>query len=1051
MAHFSLATQRFAGRDAGQTELGSWEPLGPGNVGGRTKALVIDPTNPNTMYAAAAEGGIWKSVTAGQSWMPLTDSLPTLAMSSLAIDPTNRNTLYAGSGEQLPGQGIFKSLDGGQTWTQLTQTAGFAYVFSIAISPSRPTNIYAATDSGVWSSTDGGATWTNALPSTGGCFSTVVRGDQPSDIVFATCSQPNGYPLVALQVEIWSNQPGGAYEIYRGDMASGNWQMVFSAPNMGPTALAIAPTAPGTIYALATNSDTSSPFWDALLGLYASDQGGVSGSWGLRADTSDPNSITANMLSYPATPPDCSYSVSGLHSGQGGWNLGLAVDPTNSQTLFAAGVRLSRSQDGGRTFAGITTTAHTDFHAWAIPPGYNGASNQTLFVTNDGGVYMTGDALTQAESLPCSQPFYDFSGSTLINGLQVTQFYHGAVTAGGGLYLGGSQDTSTVLGSAAAPSQWTTVYGGDGGMSAFDPLDPNTMYVEYEHGGFARTSDGGITVIPATTGITEPATDFPFVTYFALDPHNSRILYFGGNQLWRSVDGAQTWAAAGPNTGAAITTIAVNPDNSGQVMYGDVNGVIYNGAIYNGTIGPAGTSWSTSQPRSGYVSRIVFDPTQAGLVYATYATFRSQPSDSQVYVSTYGGNTWSAAIGSGLPDIPVHALLIDPDLSSTLYAGTDIGLFVSFDSGHTWAADNSFLSVVTESLQIDRDGASKYLFAFTYGRGAWRVNLTPGAAGCTYAVSPQSFSTNGSGAGLYAVAVNTAPGCNWAASALLSSPYVRIQSPAGGSGPGTLYFMAGGNFSEAAPSLQFSIQDQIVTINQAAASQSIEAFDTLSGGDVIASLPFYRAGGFNALTSSPQDPVHSCTGSADLSTGWFLFTASATQSIDVGSATDSPTVLTVYPMQGSALGREIGCATNSSNAGVNLSLQFDAVAGNRYAIEISGVGQPLAQVERVTVTVQALPIVAVSAGSVNLEPRKSTQCTATVSFTPNTAVRWIAQYGSIDANGNYTAPSNFSGQILTDTVTAISLADPNASASLTLSIRPEGRHENPIHKTDKRR
>ncbi len=241
------------------------------------------------------------------------------------------------------------------------------------------------------------------------------------------------------------------------------------------------------------------------------------------------------------------------------------VDPTDSQTLFAAGVRLSRSQDGGRTFAGLTTTAnalgHTDFHAYAFDANYNGSSDQTLFSTNDGGVYRSDIARTAAETLSCSQPFYSLTGGAVNSNLQVTQFYHGVVTPGGGLYLGGSQDTAMLLGSAAAPTNWTPVYGGDGGMSAFDPLDPNVMYFEYEGLEFARTIDGVDTYIHSTTGIAEPATDFPFVTYFALDPNHAQTLYIGGHQLWQSVDGAQSWHAASPNTGAAISAIAVNPNN----------------------------------------------------------------------------------------------------------------------------------------------------------------------------------------------------------------------------------------------------------------------------------------------------------------------------------------------------------------------------------------------------------------------------------------------------------------------------------------------------------
>lgn len=1033
MPHYSLARRRFVPADAaGPVALGSWQPLGPGNVGGRTKALVIDPTSPATMYAASATGGIWKTTNSGVSWIPLTDSLPVLAMSSLALDPTNPRTLYAGSGEQMPGAGIFKTTDGGQTWTQLAPTAGFAYVYSIAISPSRPTNLYAATDSGLWTSPDGGATWTNSLPSPGGCYYTVVRGDQPADIAFATCSQTNGYPLVQLQTEIWSYPPGGNYAIYRGDMSSGTWQMVFTAANMGPTALAIAPTAPDTIYALATNDDPTSPFDLALLGFYASDQGGLPGTWEPRADTSDANSITTNMLSYHSYPPDCSYQISGLHAGQGGWNLGLVVDPTDSQTIFAAGVGLTRSQDGGRTFAGITATMHTDNHAYAFHPNYNAGSNQTLFETNDGGVYRTDIARTQAVSFSCSQPFYTLTGAAVNNGLQGSQFYHGAVTPGGGVYLGGLQDNAVVLGSAAAPSQWLAIYGGDGGMSLFDPLDPNIMYYEYQGLRIARTIDGANTTSLAIGGISEPAADFPFVTYFTLDPNHPQTLYIGGYQLWQSNSGAQSWTPASPNTGAAITAIAVNPANSAQVIYGDVTGT-----IYNGTITSAGNTWTSTQPRSGYVSRIVFDSTQPGLVYATYATFRGQAGDNELYISTDGGNTWAVPSASNLPDIPVHALLIDPDTPSTLYIGTDLGIFVSFDSGVTWANDTSFPAVVTESLQIDKNGATKYLYAFTYGRGAWSVNLTPGAVECTYTVSPQSFSMNGASGQLYSIHVDTAPGCAWAASAAQSLPYIRLQSPAGGVGPGDLYFMVGTNFSGATRFLPITIQDQTVNITQSTLTQSSQAFDELSSAPAIPSLPYYRAGAFNVLTTNRNDPVHSCTGSQDLSSGWFTYVATADEWIDVGSLTSSiPVVLTAYPLVGGRLGGEIACATNTVNPVAPVSLSFPVTAGSRYAIEIAGVGQTFANVSRVTITVQTLPTVAITSGATSLAAGQATQFTAAVSGVPNTAVRWSALYGTIDRYGNYTPPPNLApGQAFTDTVTATSFADPNASATVAVTVQ----------------
>jgi len=1033
MPKYSLA-RRHAGRQdaAAAVSLGDWQPLGPDNVAGRTKALVIDPTAPDTMYAATATGGIWKSLDAGVGWFPLTDSLPVLAMSSLALDPTNPQTLYAGSGEQMPGAGIFKTTDGGQTWTQLAQTAGFAYVYSIAISPSRPSNLYAATDSGLWASNDGGATWTNSMPSSGGCYYTVVRGDQPADIVFGTCSQTNGYPLVQLQTEIWSYPPGGNYAIYRGDMGAGSWQMVMSVPNMGPTALAIAPTAPDTIYALATSSDATSPFDLALLGFYVSDQGGLPGTWQERADISDPNSITTNMLSYHAVPPDCTYGISGLHSGQGGWNLGLAVDPADSHTIFAAGVALTRSQDGGRTFAGITPTMHTDNHAYAFHPYYNGSSNQTLFETNDGGVYRMDQVRTQAVSYSCSQPFYTFTGSAMNTALQSIQFYHGAVTQGGGLYLGGAQDNGVLLGSAATAGQWASIYGGDGGMSLFDPLDANILYTEYQGLKIARTTDGSDTFALALTGINEPAGDFPFVTYFVIDPNHPQNLYIGGYQLWASTDYAQTWSAASPNNGTAITTIAVNPTNSSQVMYGDLTGTIYNGAIH-----PAGNTWASSQPRSGYVSDIVFDTAQPGLVYATYSTFRGQPTDSELYVSTDGGINWLEPTGSNLPDIPVHVLVIDPDVHSTLYIGTDLGLFVSFDSGVTWAVDSSFPAVVTESLQIDQNGGAKHLYAFTYGRGAWRVNLTPDVTECTYSVSPASFSIDGNSGQLLSVNVDTAAGCAWSASAVQSLPYVRLQSPAGRVGPGTLYFMVGANFSGSKRFLPITVQNQPVYITQTSINLSSAAFDELSSAPALPSLPYYRAGAFNGLTANRTDPVHSCTGSADQGTGWFTYTAAQNQTIDVtASAGGSAAVLTAYPLVNGRLGAEIGCASNSANTVSNPSIQFPATAGARYAIEIAGLNGALGVTSRASVTIQALPVVTITGGSANLGPGQGTQFTASITGTPNTAVRWVAQFGTIDQSGNYTPPPNLQpGQTFTDTVTAVSFADANASASVTVTVQ----------------
>ena len=704
---------------------GAWEPLGPVNVGGRTKALVIDPINPATMYAGAATGGVWKTTDAGNSWFPLTDHLPTLAVNSLVMDPSNNNTLYVGTGEVIPGQGIFKTTDGGQTWTQLQGTAGFAYVYSLAISSSRPGNIYAGTDSGVWSSVDGGANWTQSY-ATGSCFSVAVRGDQPSDVVFAACTPQPGSPLAYFPQDPEISGGFASYAIYQdSDGSPGNWTFVFSAVEMGPTVLAIAPSAPNTIYALAADNNSNSAFANALAGLYASDQGGGAGTWQQRASTSDAASYTANILSYPQYDQGCSYGTSQGHRGQGSWNLGLAVDPTNSQVVFTAGPQLSRSTDGGRTFSGLSTTSnlffHTDFHAFAFHPNYDGAANQTLFATLDGGVYRSDVARTNSGFKACgSDQYYNLTGGAMINGLQIAQFYSGAVAPGGAGYLGGTQDTCSMV-SVPGQTSWKVIYNGDGGMTAFDPSDPQTFYVAStaapSNPPLLKSTDGGQSLKWAAGGITAGSGNGVF-NGLAVDPNNPLTVYYGLGALWRSQDGAGSWTVISPLTGAPIAAIGVNPFHSAEVIFGNNNGFVFHGSA---------DAWTSVQPRSGYVSSFAFDPSHDGVIYATYSTFRSQATDSQIYVSKDHGATWSALGIGSLPDIPVHVLIVDPESAATLYIGTDMGVFVSFDSGSTWAHDSSLPSVITESLVLDAvpgvGGRIGSLYAFTHGRGAWKVRL----------------------------------------------------------------------------------------------------------------------------------------------------------------------------------------------------------------------------------------------------------------------------------------------------------------------------------------
>ena len=247
---------------------------------------------------------------------------------------------------------------------------------------------------------------------------------------------------------------------------------------------------------------------------------------------------------------------------------------------------------------------------------------------------------------------------------------------------------------------------------------------------FRKSIDGGATFLDnpnTSTGFWNDGigdTGFLLVAPLVMDPNDSQRLWTGGTRLWRSNDQGDTWSQAGAPTATSISAIAVAPSDPNFALAGTQAGAIHRTAIGLTTV--AGTVWTPVTPRAGYVSSLAFDPTNANVAYATYSTFGGI----HVYKTLNAGATWADADGAGvtgIPDIPVHSIAIDPIDSQRLYAGTDLGVFVSLNGGTTWAVENTgFAKVVTEALVVN--GAN--LYAFTHGRGVWRVALT-GAAQTT--------------------------------------------------------------------------------------------------------------------------------------------------------------------------------------------------------------------------------------------------------------------------------------------------------------------------------
>ncbi|MDX2175924.1 MAG: sialidase family protein [Candidatus Sumerlaeia bacterium] len=726
-------------------DVASWTELGPGNIGGRTRTILISRANANNMWTAGVGGGVWRSTDAGANWFPVFDLEGNIAVTTMAFQQQgtaseNPNVIYAGTGEgffnvdAIRGAGIWKSTDGGTTWTQLaaTNNSNFYYVNKIVTSPSNANRIWAATWTGVWRSTDGGANWTNLLNwsgVSGGALDLAIRTDtSPDDTVFASAGNFDG----SATRGVWRTIDSGT-----------NWTQVVSptvpvtASSMGRLSLAIAPSDQNYLYALVASTSTN-----GVLNVYRSTDGGA--SWATRIsgafDQTNPKWL---LLSNPviANLTPCGFGPSSF-GGQGWYDNIIAVAPHNRDVVFAGGVDSFRSDDGGATWglisywwfgSGDPKYNHADNHAIVFHPSWNGTSNQTMFTGNDGGVLRTTNALGAVATGGTggfgicgdgTDPVVNWT--SLNNSYGVTQFYHGRPFPNGTTYFGGTQDNGTLIGSdGTGLNNWFELLGGDGGYVEVNPLNTNILFASNTGQSLQRSTDGGVTwgSLPATGD-----TGFLFIHPFRLDPSNPNIMWYGAGEPYSTTNassagsaGAITWTQRGSNSNfaSAATALAIDPNNSNRVFYGTGGGQIYrNTAALSAT---SATTWSdVALSGAPYVSWLEVDPNDAtgNTVYATSSEFGV----TQVWRSTNGGTSFSSIDGD-LPDLPVHSIRVQPGAANILWIGTDLGVFRSTNTGTNWVGVNSpgFANTVCEALEFQDDNT---LFVFTHGRGAWRAQIS---------------------------------------------------------------------------------------------------------------------------------------------------------------------------------------------------------------------------------------------------------------------------------------------------------------------------------------
>ncbi|HET9485731.1 MAG TPA: hypothetical protein VFO79_17340 [Xanthomonadales bacterium] len=754
-----------------------WEFLGPTNIAGRARTLEFDPRNPDRLLLGGVSGGVWESLDAGSSWRPLSEGAEFINIGALAIDPVEPDTIYAGTGElyrnsgqpyaAMWGQGILVSRDGGRTFVQLSATANddFRYVADVVLSPHDHRRLYAATNTGLWRSDDAGTSFRQVLRPLDaqgrlryeGCNELQVLPDGARDRVLAACasrSTDDRYwlPGTILPVnDCGTDRPCPATLFLNEDAGGdGAWQPVLSEAGMGRTILDYARSSPNVVYALSAsivpghdrNGDGAGDYDNGLHALFRSDDGGRTWQARLRNDSAD--ALSTYLLSYSDNFEQCQGFFDAYSAGW--YNMALAVDPRNAEVVWTGGMELYRSDDGGRSFGKASywtanpnggVGVHADMHLLRFDPRYDGSANQRLYVANDGGLAATlnANAPTHRGALTaCAPTSGGITWNSLVSGLGTTQFYTGAVTPNGTLYMGGTQDNGTLRNSTNGGSRvFAHIFGGDGATVAIDPRNPNTQYVSYQNVNIHRSINGG-PFIRATSGIADSSI---FIMPYLIDPTAPDRLYAGGSRLWRTNNQGTAWSAAsasfGPEFLDKVSALAVAPSNGNRMLVGNQRRIFWN---HNATASGGGTPWQSSSPRTGWVSSLNFDPVDANVAYATYSSFGG----AHVWRSGDGGQSWSAIDGSGaarLPDIPVHTLAIDPTNRARLFVGTDLGVFVTTDGGASWAVENTgFANTIVESLRVAPGDASNpaRLYAFTYGRGVWRVPLADLDGVATYRI-----------------------------------------------------------------------------------------------------------------------------------------------------------------------------------------------------------------------------------------------------------------------------------------------------------------------------
>ncbi|MEZ5047232.1 MAG: T9SS type A sorting domain-containing protein [Chitinophagaceae bacterium] len=658
-----------------------WDIEGPHNIGGRINCISILPGSNTHFFVGCADGGIFETTDAGNTWKAIFDDAQSLAVSDIAINPSLPNIMYAGTGDAVlsgyshVGNGVYKTTDAGNTWQPIgLEKCG---VISKILIDSNNTNIiYAAamgnpflqdSNRGLYKSTDAGLTWNKIFY--------VANNIGVSDLLI--CS--NGTLYLTTQLRERSNTQSlltsSLVKIHRSTDGGNTWTALSSGLPTGiqcKIGICVSNTNPYLLYA--NYIDDNYDFG----GLYKTTDGGD--TWSLVNTTSV------------------------IDMGGFGWYFGpIRLDPNNDNIIYILSVSLYKSTNGGVTFNQEFTT-HSDKHDLKF------INSSSLLLATDGGFYASNTAGINW---------------TLKNNIPITQFYRVAYNPWeANQYFGGAQDNGTMYGSASMGlNTWSQYFGGDGFQPQFDATDPNICYAEWQNGNIVATDLLGLSYTNMTSSLSADRKSWN--TPYFVSKHNNNHLYIGTYRIHKTSFGPiDAWNAISPdltdgtqNGFHVVTTIDQSPINA-QIIYAGTSDA--NVWVSKND----GASWNliNNTLPNRYVSSIKASPDNEDAVFCSFSGYRNYDTLAHLYYSTNNGSTWNS-IATNLPNFPINDIWIRPGThDSSIIIANDGGVYASITHGAFWYRVGSNMPIIPV-YDIDYNPTTKKIFVGTFARSIQSMSI----------------------------------------------------------------------------------------------------------------------------------------------------------------------------------------------------------------------------------------------------------------------------------------------------------------------------------------